>query len=230
MNRRITIVLLTAWCFSTQLQAQEQDVTHRPPRYLSTQKKYTVAFQPFQLINNWGWRTDFEVRLGEGPGWLQFGSTFYYVDKDKTEEHQPIGFRESYKTMKGAGIEVNYKRFIDPWRGLYVAAGLSYNHFGIGYEGGTGTWRDYIEEGITYHEFSYIYGHQFQHIDRASVQHYVGYQIPSRAAFIFDVFGGISYRHSFSDKSKSAFNRYPFSYGYTGFVGVIGIRVGVGIK
>ena len=241
MRHRFYLFLLAALCITTHMQAQVEEQADKPtPRYLITQKKYTVAFQPFEWFN-WGLRFDFEMRLKDGPGWLQFGPTLYWITKGertpyyhyngmKYYDSNIFSIREPFSKMKGSGLDVNYKRFLDKWRCFYAAAGLSYNYFSIDYYGGLGTWSDYLEDDIPYHEYRYTLGTHTQNINRLGINYYLGYQIPSRHAFIFDAFLGISYRHSFSEREKPPFNEYPYSYGYTGFVMMTGIRVGIGIK
>jgi predicted membrane-bound dolichyl-phosphate-mannose-protein mannosyltransferase len=89
-------------------------------------------------------------------------------------------------------------------------------------------WENYIEDGLQYH--AYVPGNHTQHINRLGVNFYLGHQIPSRSAFLCDIFWGLAYRHSFSDKDKPSFNRTMLSYGHTGFVFLTGVRLGFGIK
>ena len=243
MNKKSYLLLLAAWLFTSQAQAQDQAA---PPLYSSTQKKYTVAIQPFQWINL-GWRFDFEMRLGDGPGWLQFGPTVYsasgnggsYHYKGHSYDGIPYGygiyddcsgFRESFSELRGGGLDINYKRFFDPKRSLYFASGLSYSRFDIDYYGEYGRWKDYTEDGLQYHEYTYSLGLHTQHIDRMAINCYLGYQVPSRRMFLFDMFFGFSYRHSISEKDKPAFDKSVWSYGYTGFVFMTGLRFGIGIR
>lgn len=249
MSRNLIFLLLATCVSSLFAQVQENDSKVQypdynfdvPPRYLSTQKKYTFAIQPFQWFN-WGWRFDFEMRLGDSPGWLQFGPTvysatksnnsLYYGDMSKVwyyDDHE--GIREPFTKLNGAGIDINYKRFFDPNRSVYYAAGISYARFNIDYMGSYGKWNDYIEDGLLYHEYIFYPEDTYtQHINRMSVNQYIGFQPASRHAFLFDMFIGISYRHAFSDKDKNQFDNYTYSYGFTGFVFTTGIRFGFGIK
>jgi hypothetical protein len=242
MMQKNFLLILLAMCFASPFYAQDAANRSVTPRYLSTQKKFTVAFQPLQLFN-WGLRTDFEMRLGDGPGWLQFGPTFYRVEREGDDHsyyhnstltngcHHSFALREPFSKLRGAGLDVNYKRYIDPWRGLYMAAGLSYSHFDIGYNGEIGEWKDYMQDDLLYHEYVSTPGFYSQNIHRLGINHFLGYQIPSRHAFLFDVFGGISYRYSMAmDKNKPAFNDDTLSYGYTGFLLFVGVRFGIGIK
>ena len=238
MNKKSYLLLLAVWLFASQTQAQDKVNSPSLPRYSSTQKKYTVAIQPFQWFNS-GWRFDFEMRLGDGPGWLQFGPTVYSASDNGnsydyggywSDYHLGFIFHESYSKLNGGGLDINYKRFIDPKRSLYFASGLSYSRFNIDYHGGYGEWKDYMEDGLQYHQYIYSQGIHTQHIDRMAINCYLGYQVPSRRMFLFDMFVGFSYRHSLSEKNKPAFDKSRWSYGYTGFVFMTGLRFGIGIK
>ena len=234
MRKPCYLVLMAMCLIALPAQAQVQVSEELPaPRYLSTQKKYTVTIQPMHWFN-WSWRFDFETRLKDGPGWLQFGPAFYWMNKDM--KNYQGDWNETRKSMhgpfsklKGGGLDVNYKRFIDRRRGAYMATGLSYALFNIDYYGGRGEWKNYTEDGLPYHQFIYTVGTHTQTINRVGLNFLFGYQIPSPEIFILDLFGGISYRHAFLDQSMWHFDSL-FSYGYTGPVLVIGFRFGFGIR
>jgi len=236
MKKAFFFVLV--WVASMHVYAQEPaSVTDDKP-YMQTQKKFTFAVQPFQLIHN-SLRYDFEIRLGNGPGWLQFGPAFYYSEnnnqnwpthyyewKDNYYTEENFHLHEPYVELKGVGLDINYKHFLNARRSTYMAAGLSYTRFDIKYNGKL--WEDYIEDGLMYHTF--VEGFHTQRIDRFGFNHFIGYQIPTRSAFLFDMFGGYAIRFSSSDKNKPAFDATMFSYGYTGFALTIGIRIGFGVR
>ena len=233
MRKNLYVAFLAAWFAAFHLSAQN---TSGDMPYSPSQKKYTFAVQPMQLFN-WSLRLDFEMRLGDGPGWLQFGPAVYYSLEEENRDYYYDGahyhddwygiyFREPYSKMRGGGLDVNYKRFINPARSFYLAAGLSYTHFNIKYWGRT--WTDYTEDGLDYHEYGLDY--QTQHINRLGINTYFGYQIPTRRAFLFDMFVGLAYRHSLSDKNKPAFDDNMISYGRTGTVFTTGVRIGFGIR
>ena len=227
------LFLLLAWVASMHVYAQDPASVTEDKPYMQTQKKFTFAIQPMQLFNS-SLRYDFEFHLGKGPGWLQLGPAFYYVpdnnQNNRYYEHygNRFGFQwsESYSEAKGMGIDVNYKHFLDTRRSFYMAAGLSYARFNIKFLGQV--WEDYIEDGLKYS--TYKDGQHAQQIDRWGVNHFIGFQIPAQSAFLFDVFGGYAIRFSSSDENKPAFDSYMFSYGYTGFVLTMGIRIGFGVR
>jgi hypothetical protein len=202
---------------------------------------FTFAIQPMQWFN-WGWRVDFEVRLGkDSPGWLQIGpsiytvslrndngeepSYYYYYDRDHYKYHRWYSgtlFREPFTDMKGAGLDVNYKRFFEPGRMLYIATGLSYSKFRIKYWGWE--WESYKEDGLQYNYYTLDYRNQ--HINRLGFNCFFGYQTPDDFAFVFDCFWGFAYRHSFADRNKPLFDENFLSFGHTGFVILTGVRIG----
>jgi hypothetical protein len=239
MKKVLYLLLLAVLPVVTQVNAQnapgEQD------RYAATRKKLTFAIQPMQLFNN-ALRLDFETRLGKGPGWLQFGPAIYlstdgshdtpryYYDGNFYNRYGNYHFREPYTELTGGGIDINYKYFLNPRQSFYTAVGVSFAHFNIKYWGENGKWQDFMEDGLQY--YKYVEGSNFntQRINRPGVNFLFGYQIPSRHAFLFDMFWGVAARYSFSEEGKPAFNEHMFSYGYTGLVFLAGIRVGFGVK
>ena len=241
MRRSLYFILLAVWFALFNVQAQDYIWRGQYELYSSTQKRFTFTIQPMQCFNS-ALRFDFETRLGEGPGWLQFGPTVYYRKKSRQIENphyfyvgNDYQYNDSYydfslhgpfSKMKGEGLDINYKRFVNPYRSFYVAAGLSYTHFKVDYWGYG--WDDFIEDNLQYHTYKLDY--RTQQINRTGVNAIFGYQIPTRNAFICDMFLGLAYRHSFSDKNKPLFNRSMVSYGYSGLVFLTGVRFGFGIK
>jgi len=245
MKKSLYYLLFLAVCFTTsRIHAQDtSDETLSPP-YLLTQKKYTFTGQPLQWFNC-GWRFDFEMRLGDGPGWLQFGPTVYFYKEIYENEYYSPNyyydgnvlyhryydeyntlFQDPFSKMRGYGLDVNYKRFINSQRSFYLAGGLSFSHFNMEYWGRK--WENYIEDGLQYHIYRLDY--LTQYINRLGVNAFWGYQVPYRKAFVLDMFWGLAYRHSFSDKNKPSFNGSMISYGYSGIVFLTGVRWGFGIK
>jgi hypothetical protein len=237
MRKYLCLLLLVICPFAMHVHAQRVSTAHRPELYDWSQKKYTFTIQPLQFYNA-SLKMDFEMRLGDGPGWLQFSPAVYYSNRDMDDNgyyengtfyyHGNFDFfKEPYTKLRGGGLDVNYKRFLNPRRTFYTAAGLTYTHLNIKYWGWE--WNDYIEDGLEYH--SYVCDFQTQRINRVGINCYFGHQIPTRRAFVYDMFWGWSYRHSFSDKNKSVkFNNHMFSHGYTGFVFIAGVRIGFGLK
>ena len=242
MKIKLHLLFLMAVCF-VGISANAQDTlgeSIKPPPYFLKQKKITVAVQPLQLFN-WGLRHDFEIRLGNGPGWLQFGLTGYFNnfedDIDNPRYHYDgrnfvdrnwfeFRLREPISKLTGYGLDVNYKRFVNPSRTVYIATGLAYARFNIKYLGLT--WKDYIEDELLYH--AYVLDFRTQEINRWGVNTYFGYQPAFRRLFLFDLFWGLGWRSSFSDSNKPSFDRHMLSYGYTGIVFLTGVRIGFGLR
>lgn len=234
--RKLVYLFIGALCFSS-VQGFAQ------ARYEWHQKKYTATLQPLQLLRN-TLRLDFEMRIAHGLGWLQFGPALYYYPKETTNNpdygyigkyyygyhyyrnQEAIFPTEPCSGIFGGGLDVNYKWFFDPKRTLYLLGGNSFSRFNVRYWGWE--WSDYIQDGLPYHEFVPRCLHQ--HINRLGINGLFGFMIPSRHAFLVDMFWGFSYRLSFSEKDKPPFGTYMSSPGYTGLVFVTGVRFGVGIK
>ena len=207
-------------------------------RYDWSQKKYTITIQPLQIVLRNSLRLDFEVRLADGPGWLQFGPAFYYAERES--DHLYVGeyryhywyqdnfaFNEPFTKLFGGGMDVNYKLFLNDHRSIYFLSGLSFTRLNISYWGSE--WGDFEEDGLSYSWYQHT-KELCQRINRTGANLLFGFQVPSRHLFLFDMFGGFSYRYSTSQKNKPSFGENAFSYGYTGWVFVTGFRVGIGIK
>jgi len=238
-------LFLLICCFAA-CYANCQEISDKPEttKYALTQKKYTFAVQPLQFFNR-ALRLDFEMRLGDGPGWLQFGPAAYYINRDINEEQYPryyydgndyffpydeyyyfFSFREPFSKVTGAGLDVNYKRFVDPQRSFYFAGGLSFTRFKIDYWGLQ--WKNYIEDGVQY--YTCTTGLNSKTIDRLGINAFLGYQIPYPSLSLFDIFWGFAYRTPISNKGTPKFSDNMFSFGYSGMVVMTGFRVGFGIR
>ena len=237
--RRIYLILCVVFPIAMHVFGQETSSNPTKERYALTQKKYTFTVQPLQLFNS-GLRFDVEMRLGDGPGWLQFGPAIYYEKRESYTNYFFYGkrlyhgygwyndiwggFREPFSELRGGGLDVNYKRYLNARRSFYFATGLSYTLFDIKYRGWN--WNDYIEDGLEYH--GYEFGYNNQYINRLGINTFWGFQVPTRRAFIFDMFWGLAYRHSFFDEDKPAFNEHMYSYGWSGPVFLFGLKFGFG--
>jgi hypothetical protein len=238
--KKNVFLLALAVCLTvshTYAQKPSDDSSIKP--YALAQKKFAITVQPLQLFN-WCLRHDIDVRLGDSHNWLQFGLAVYYRPMKDNDNYYYEGneyynryywdsgwFRDPLSELKGYGLEINYKRFVDARRSFYFAAGLSYSRLDVKYRGWV--WKDYIEDGLQY--FKYIQDFDTQKITRQGVNISFGYQIPTRRLFLCDLFWGFAYRHSYlADKDKPAFDRDMFSFGYTGIVFQTGVRIGFGLK
>ena len=237
MGRNLLLLAASVWFIAIQLNAQDAPADLQTPSYELTQKRFIFAGEPLQWFN-WAWRFDIEMRLGKGPGWLQFGPALYYRNDNNSNYYYDYWnnyidyewneniLREPFSKLRGAGLDVNYKRFINHSRTFYCAAGLSYTQLKIEYRGMK--WDYYIEDGLQYYE--YMPDTQTQNINRMGINTYIGQQIDTRSGLHIDLFWGFGVRISDSEKDKPAFNESMFSYGYSGVVLLTGVRIGFGIK
>ncbi|MDR2233279.1 MAG: hypothetical protein LBE56_09170 [Tannerella sp.] len=220
------------------IHAQQSSGDTNYSRYAGSQKKYTFTVQPLYLLSG-GLKFDFEMRLGNGPGWLQFSPSVYYRDGNMNNNEyiyygqtlhytdwHPYWIHEPFSKLRGAGLDVNYKRFINVRRDFYTAAGLTYAHYNIKYWGFDGY--EFIEDGLPY--YGYKLGNQTQSINRLGANWYFGFRIPTRNAFVLDMFWGLGYRHSFSERDKPQYDDNFLTYGWTGFSFLAGMKIGFGIK
>jgi hypothetical protein len=225
MNKLLVIlcILLSAPLMS-KLSAQ---TTKEPVAKLPHQeKRFTVAMQPLYIFNN-GLRLDFEKRIKDTPSWIQISPLMYRVEHLYTDENQQLLFSdEEVHSFWGGGLELNYKYFFDPKESFYLAGGVTYIYHKIKYFDICPY--PFTEDGLIYQ----IYEHDLftQQINKLGANAYIGYQLPTRS-FLFDMFVGIGYRHSFaSDKRLDRFDKNMFSPGYTGAIITTGIRFGIKFK
>lgn len=204
-----------------QAQTREKAGTDKLPH---PEKKYTVSLHPLYHLYN-GVRIDFEKRIKNTPSWIQAGIAGHWLSAGNHDYNYGVMISgDELNRLRGAGMELNYKRFINRAQSLYFAGGCSYSFYGIKYAGSF--WSSYTENGLAYHVKKY-YRNIDQRISKLGVSGYFGYQIPL-PVFLFDMFAGIGYRHSI--RSNSAANRYNdnmLSLGYTGVVFITGVRLGV---
>jgi hypothetical protein len=213
-------------------------------KYPNRTTRFTIGTQPLYIFNT-GVRFDFEMRIKNTPAWIQISTTgywrpylgysdYYYDDDgyrhdegydydDYNYEHNATIGEDDLNSFSGAGLEVNYKYFFNRPQTLYVAGGGSYTRYNIKYA--EEYWRSYTEDGLEY--LTREYGDIKQGINKFGANIYFGYQMP-RPTFLFDVFVGIGYRHSFrTNAAGRPFNDTMLSLGYSGIVAIAGIRLGV---
>ncbi|MDR1895404.1 MAG: hypothetical protein LBR10_01270 [Prevotellaceae bacterium] len=215
MNK-ISIAFILSFITIT-VSAQEEKLPH-------LEMQYTAAMQPMYLFNS-GIRLDFEKRIKRSPSWLQISPSVYWVPKDD-EYNSYLMSGEELSGLFGIGLDLNYKYFFNPKESFYVAAGCTYTHYRINYRGDI--WNSYTEYDLTYH--THEYGNAKQNINRAGLNTYIGYQIPT-PYFLFDMYVGLGYRLSFrSDKFGERFDSSMISPGYRGVMFLTGVRFGCKFK
>jgi hypothetical protein len=202
-----------------QAQAQEQTIAYKLPHQ---EKKFTIASHPLYHIAN-AVRLDFEKRINNTPSWVQLGVSGHFLSNKNNEENWTIVSGDELTYLRGVGIELNYKYFVNKKESLYFAAGGSYSYYNTKYIGRY--WQTYTEDGLVYHANKY--GKMGQTINKLGINTYFGYQIPT-PVFLFDMFVGLGYRHSYhSNNMAKLFDETMISLGYTGVVFITGVRFGV---
>ena len=237
---KLLLLLLCAVVNNVTATVAQEDIHFEP---YTSQLKYTFAFQPLQMFNN-GARFDFEIRLKDGNGWLQFGPTiyqikysdnlkdpsyYYYLNRDDFEylmlKWGEINFREPYTKMIGGGLNVNYKKFFESDRMFYYATGLSYTHFNVEYI--ECVWKDFYEDDLQFLKEALEFRNQ--PINRIGANFFFGIQPPFISPFVIDIYCGIALRLSLLDSDKPSFDKYKYSYGYSGSILLFGVRFGFGL-
>jgi hypothetical protein len=232
--KHLTIISLV-WLFTANLSAQEVESSDENKENTTTKEvkwyydkdknhhaRFTIAIQPTQLITHQNFRFDSELRLGKSRNWLQLGINFPF-DSEVIWEDNYYSWGTS---MKDAfGLNFNYKYF--PSRYFYVAGGPSWRFYDIKYHGYQ--WFKFKEDGLEYHE--YRDGAFNQKINNVGLNAMCGFQKISRHGFLFDTYLGAGYQKAFySDPDLRKFDSTAYSRGYSGWVFLIGIRIGGAIK
>jgi len=237
MKKVIYFMILILCYLTITVQAQENKENDFPK-----QKKYTFTFQPLHVFNN-SFRVDFEMRLKNGPGWLQFGANYYRRNIDENIDYPSHYYylenddylfyyyrftfiREPYSNLIGGGLDINYKRYFEPKRTLYIATGLSYNYFNFKYI--ERNWIVFKEEDLQFEKMDYCFDNQ--QINRLGINCLIGFQPQVYKPFVIDFFWGFSLRYSISDENKPLFDQTMFSYGYSGLALLTGFKIGFGIR
>jgi hypothetical protein len=222
MNRIITTLLVLFAVSTLSAQNQQIKVEKRPHQT----KKYTVAAHPLYTFDN-GIRVDFEVRIKDTPAWIQIGTAGHWLTGSENGYNNGLIFSgNDINWLRGARLDLNYKRFFNRKETLYFAGGCTYIRYNAKYY--DEYWDSYIENKLEYQVQRQ--GTLKQNIDKVGVSAYFGYQIP-RSTFLCDMFVGLGYRYSFRSNDKAKlFNDNMLSIGYKGVVFITGVRLGAKFK
>ena len=217
------LVLLVAICFTATINAQQ---IAEEPAPIVPQKRFAVSAHPMWWLNN-AFRFDFEFRLRQTPAWLQISPTIHALspeyDNNYYDGNYTIFSGDGIRRMSGFGIEVNYKYFINKTEAWYVAGGLSYNYYRLQCKAYSLT--SYMEHGLEYHLREY--GMVSQKINKIGMNAYIGYRVPRGKHFLTEFFTGLGYRHSFmNNPAAPRFDNSMISPGHTGFVFIVGLKLG----
>jgi hypothetical protein len=222
MKNRVLITLFVL--LATSILASAQEITTATGKLPHQEKGYTIAWYPFHHIAN-GVRFDFEKRIKNTPAWIQAGVTGYSFSPEDSE-YNFYTLSGEFNYLRGGGLELNYKRFINVKESMYLAGGCSYNHYNVKYF--DYYWRSYTENNLDY--WVNEYGNMKQKINKFGINTYLGYQLPT-PTFLFDIFVGLGYRYSFrSNSAANSFDDSMLALGYRGIVFMTGVRLGVKFK
>ncbi|MDR2424991.1 MAG: hypothetical protein LBD59_09750 [Prevotellaceae bacterium] len=224
---RKIVIIIVALHLAASINAQQSPET---PAIDLPKKRLAISAHPMWWLNN-TFRFDVEFRLRNTPAWLQISPTIYSFIGDNNNNYSSYDYGnyamfsgDMLSRLAGAGIEANYKYFIDKKEGWYVAGGVSYSYYRA--KRNQPYLRSYVEHGLVY----YIeeFGAVSQTINKIGMNAYIGYQVPRRKHFLTEFFTGLGYRHSFMKYPNAhSFNYGMLSPGHTGFVFILGLKLGV---
>jgi len=186
--------------------------------------KKIISFVPQNLIKR-GIRVDYEFKIKERQ-WLQICPQFYLGDRNyKLDDYQYYSGstmnngldNEDYNSIVGAGISIYHKYYPIQKHdlGWYISYGLHYNYFFTQFNVLT-DYDQLIEEDHSIHK---IGGDVL-----------IGYQHIFFKVLAIDIYTGLGTRLSFFNPSIGnlhKFDNFFTSFGYTGNVMQLGLRIGV---
>lgn len=188
---------------------------------------FLIMGVPQHLFQN-GIRIEFDRRLNNPQNWLIVAPTVYYRGQ---RGNWLIG-NFNVHSMWGAGLEVFYRRFMkdrpEPG-GFYLSGGTGYRFVNQEYRGDR--WDIYTENGLTFYRYNNSSWHKQNHT--FSLKGTAGYQFVTEQHLMLDVFIGYGLLLSRQDipdnvEVLSHFDNDAFSFGYTGLLYEIGVRLGIG--
>jgi len=217
--KKIGIILILSMFFLT---ANSQYVKRDTSLYVP---KFKFSFTPQYLLFN-GLRFDVEKEVRKNS-WVDFSTEIYLGRNTSTNEYETRrdGF---YSELYGAGLGVNYKRFIsftDYGKG-YFLFGSSYNFFYINYP--DYVWQTQIVNGIQ--ELHYELVDINEQIHRINGSFLLGIETEMYDKIYFDMYAGVGLKYSYPIVNETVdaykYDDYMWSYGYSGTFAIIGIRFG----
>ena len=175
----------------------------------NTPQRYTVAVNPFYLVNN-GMKFDFEYELPEPGRWIQMSLTGYIAPPrddrsyywwwgygDGNNRFTPNSSWDYYNKMWGIGASALYKHM---WhrRGWYFSTGITLEFYRVGrIETG---YIPYKEDGLTFYNTG-EYTRMMSFV-KPTAQFNVGKHMALSRRCFFDMFIGLSYSYSIYDTDK----------------------------
>ena len=197
-------------------------------------KNYAVSFHPLALVLEGGLKFDFSMRLAPKQ-WLQVAPAiylfpgvtssyikhgFYYYDYD--EYYDEYRHKYNIETVRGAGIDINYRYYPSPKRLFYLLGGVNYSYFYTDYQ-----YYDYVpfeEDGLNY--YKYMKTSDTQHFNNLKAFACFGIHSPMHKGLFVNGYFGFGYQYSFYNEEKASLDNNIFDYGYRGGYPVLGFSVG----
>lgn len=180
------------------------------------ENKYAFSLTPQYVITG-GMRLDFDFKINE-KGWLTLAPIFYYMDD--TYMYAP----ES-TSYTGLGGFLNY-RYFPTGKGVYAAAGLNYrllntqyssyvdyDYSASSYAPNPGSNSDEKEAQFNTFGFDFTFGYQFRLVEQLFMDLYLGW--------------GFRYSLQDSEEDESYWSDAILDLGYSGFLPVAGLRIGL---
>lgn len=184
-------------------------------------RKFALGFAPYYTITN-GFRLDFDFRINkEKPYWMILSPQFYYHENNNN-------FQE-YIEMKGFGLDAHFRIYLSEKskpKGPHFSPGFTFQYFNV---------KDEIFQPVEFTQNGQTYFTMEESIENSNIfklgpNVLIGYQFLINDVMYLDLYGGISFRLSFDNRSDDLKNSYQDWWGDLGYSGILlngGMRIGI---
>ncbi len=186
--------------------------------------KFGIAIVPQYAIMS-GMRMDADILLGEKQ-YLTLAPQLYYSNSSYMYSYDETSF-------VGGGLKLTYRYF--PGKkakgdGGYLGLGLDYKYMDFKYD--TYSYYDYTEDGVEYSTVTDKEGNKI--FNQAGFDITLGYQLKVTPEFYLDFYAGWGFRLSDfdpdSDDDEEEWGYGILDPGYSGFIPMAGVRIGLFLK
>lgn len=188
--------------------------------------EFLVMGVPQHLFQN-GIRIEFDKRLNSPRQWLTLAPTVYY----RGQRGNWLWGNYNVYSMSGAGMEVFYRRYFKDLpqpSGFYFTGGGGYRFINQEFRGDR--WDIFTENDLTFYRYNNSSWHKHTHT--FSLKATAGFQTIISRHLMLDLFLGYGFMFSThkipGDVEVISQFTNAFSFDYTGFKFVGGMRLGIG--
>ena len=225
---RFFILLFLCYLFPTG-RMQAQTTEDKTPQY-------AISIEPMYLSNG-GLGLNLEKKIRSNH-WVELNLKGYYLPHGEDIQEEDFllhsWYSEGYITinsnfnrisgLSGLGIGATYKYYF--FRRYMVNTTFSYNWYNVEYA--AYNFYPYIEDGLTFYDYTWTDIHQTFH--KLGLQVAIGVRSKFERWIFAEPYAGLGYTCSFYNQDKQSFNETMFGYGYQGFYLTAGIKLGLNLQ